>query len=178
MVRSEPSLRRLSLLISGGGNFGTPQGAVSSLGEEGTAALDLRLARWHVLAQASILTPLAGTLRPGTITIDRTALSVLGAIEAVRRGRFVLDAVAGFRVEAWTASSHGFSFTRTQTVWVPGGTLAVRARVDVVWRLFVFADIQGSLVAARPFGITDVAGTVTPSALWGSAEGGVGLEIW
>ncbi len=174
---AEPgSFPGLSLLLSGGGNIGIP-GPVSSLGAGGSATLDLRIARWHVLARASLLSPLNGVLPPGNITIDRTALSALGAAELVRRGRFVLDAVVGIRVEAWTAASHGFSVTRAQMVWIPGGTLGARARLDIVWRLFAFVEIQGSLLASRPFGITGIDGAITPSALWGSAEGGAGLSI-
>jgi hypothetical protein len=165
---------QLAALLSGGGHLGGDGHG----GVEGSAAVELSKARWHLIAQGSWLSRIDSSLGPGSIAIDRKALSLLGGFGILESGRWGLDALGGVRVEHWSASSHGFSTTKTETSWVPGGTVGARARFSVGHRLWLFAAMTGSLLSSRSFEITHIEGGVTPSIFWLNADVGLGFQIW
>jgi hypothetical protein len=60
---------------------------------------------------------------------------------------------------------------------VPGGTIGARGRVDLAWRLFAFASLEGIAVAARSFEISGVSGSASLPPVWVNVEGGLGLHF-
>ncbi len=176
---SEPPLpsthqHRLSLLLSGGGSLGGP------LGGQGSAAIGYAfLPRWQALVQATLQSAFTESLGPGTITASRTAFTALAEFELWRGGRFALDADLGPRVEIWRLTPKTYSVLRPGTVAVPGGTLGLRGRIGLLWRLFAFASVDGAVLASPALQVDNLQpDTVTPSYFWAHAEAGLGVWIW
>ncbi len=172
-VASAAPWRWLALLSAGGHLSPDRHG-----GAQATAAMELAKGRWHVIAEGSWLTRLDAPLSVGSISIDRTALSVLAGFSVVEGDRWGVDALAGARGEHWVASSQGFSTAKTTTLWVPGAMLGARARLALGQRFVLSASVQGRFVATPSFEVTHVEGDVTPSFSWLSADVGLGFQIW
>jgi hypothetical protein len=166
-------------LVSAGGAFGGT--AQTSGGIQGSAAVDFAFEshpRVHAILQGTLENALTQSLpTEGRVSISRTAVAALAAVDLYRTETVMLDACAGPRVDIWGASTTGVTNPRSRNLGVPGLVVCGRARADIGLRLYAFVSVEGFVQATPSFQVVGAA-TVNPSYLYANAEGGLGLWIW